>query len=61
MAIATAERGQAEMKLTFLGATGTVTGSKYFLDTGSRTVPVDCGLYQGLRQLRLRIEEKFAW
>lgn len=42
------------MKITFLGATGTVTGSKYLLRLGSRSVLVDCGLYQGYKQLRLR-------
>ena len=42
------------MKLTFLGATGTVTGSKYLLNSGSRRILVDCGLFQGLKQLRLK-------
>lgn len=42
------------MKLTFLGATGTVTGSKYLITTDSKSVLVDCGLFQGLKQLRLR-------
>jgi len=42
------------MKLTFLGATGTVTGSKYLLEHGGRRVLVDCGLFQGLKALRLR-------
>ena len=42
------------MKLTFLGATGTVTGSKYLLNTGNYRVLVDCGLFQGLKQLRLK-------
>lgn len=40
--------------LTFLGAAGTVTGSKYLLDTGSHRVLIDCGLFQGLKELRLR-------
>lgn len=40
--------------LTFLGAAGTVTGSKHLLDTGSHRVLVDCGLFQGLKELRLR-------
>ncbi|MBI4484439.1 MAG: MBL fold metallo-hydrolase, partial [Acidobacteria bacterium] len=40
--------------LTFLGAAGTVTGSKHLLDLGDRRVLVDCGLFQGLRELRLR-------
>jgi len=42
------------MKLTFLGATGTVTGSRYLVEHGRRRVLVDCGLFQGLKQLRLR-------
>lgn len=42
------------MKLTFLGATQTVTGSKYLLSTGTRNILVDCGLFQGLKELRLR-------
>lgn len=42
------------MELTFLGATGTVTGSKYLLKIGHKRILVDCGLFQGLKQLRLR-------
>jgi len=42
------------MEITFLGATGTVTGSKYLIASGSRKVLVDCGLFQGFKQLRLR-------
>lgn len=41
-------------KLTFLGATGTVTGSKYLVETGSRRILIDCGLFQGYKQLRIR-------
>ena len=40
--------------LTFLGAAGTVTGSKHLLDTGSHRILVDCGLFQGLKELRER-------
>ena len=39
--------------LRFLGAAGTVTGSKFMLTAGERRVLVDCGLFQGLKQLRL--------
>lgn len=46
------------MKLTFLGATGTVTGSKYLLEDGDKKFLIDCGLYQGLKELRLRNWEK---
>lgn len=42
------------MQLQFLGATGTVTGSKYLVRAGEATVMVDCGLFQGYKQLRLR-------
>jgi metallo-beta-lactamase family protein len=41
------------MNITFLGATGTVTGSKYLVE-GSAKVLIDCGLFQGYKQLRLR-------
>lgn len=40
--------------LTFLGAAGTVTGSKYLLDLGQHRLLIDCGLFQGLKALRLR-------
>ena len=41
-------------KLTFMGAARTVTGSKYLLETGGRKILIDCGLFQGLKELRLR-------
>lgn len=40
--------------LTFLGGVGTVTGSKYLLEADGRRLLVDCGLFQGFKQLRLR-------
>jgi metallo-beta-lactamase family protein len=40
--------------ITFLGAAQTVTGSKHLLDTGTAKVLVDAGLFQGLKELRLR-------
>jgi metallo-beta-lactamase family protein len=40
--------------LTFLGAARTVTGSKYLVKSGSRQFLVDCGLFQGLKELRER-------
>ena len=40
--------------ITFLGAAHTVTGSKYLLDTGTSKVFIDSGLFQGLKELRLR-------
>ena len=41
------------LRLSFLGGAGTVTGSRYVLEDGDRIL-VDCGLFQGLKQLRLR-------
>jgi metallo-beta-lactamase family protein len=41
-------------KLHFWGAVGTVTGSKFLLETGGSRLLVDCGLFQGLKELRLR-------
>jgi metallo-beta-lactamase family protein len=46
-------------QLTFLGAARTVTGSKYLLEHGGRRVLIDCGLFQGLKELRLRNWEPF--
>jgi len=40
------------MMLSFLGATGTVTVSKYLIEHDGRRVLVDCGLFQGFKQLR---------
>jgi metallo-beta-lactamase family protein len=41
-------------KLTFMGAARTVTGSKYLLEAKGRKILIDCGLFQGLKELRLR-------
>jgi metallo-beta-lactamase family protein len=40
--------------LTFLGAAGSVTGSKFLLECEGRRLLVDCGLFQGSKELRLR-------
>lgn len=40
--------------LQFLGGAGTVTGSKYLVNSGETRVLVDCGLFQGTRDLRAR-------
>jgi metallo-beta-lactamase family protein len=42
------------MEITFLGAVQTVTGSKYLLSFNHKKILVDCGLFQGLKELRLR-------
>lgn len=42
------------LTLSFFGGAGTVTGSRYLLETDGHRVLVDCGLFQGLKQLRLR-------
>lgn len=42
------------VSLTFLGGASTVTGSKYLVRHGRHTLLVDCGLFQGYKQLRLR-------
>jgi len=41
-------------RITFLGGVGTVTGSKYLLENERTRVLVDCGLFQGYKNLRLR-------
>jgi metallo-beta-lactamase family protein len=41
------------MNLVFLGAAKTVTGSKYLVESGRKRILIDCGLFQGLKSLRL--------
>lgn len=53
-------RPAADAVLTFLGGAGTVTGSKTLVELGGSRVLVDCGLYQGARELRRRNWEPFA-
>jgi metallo-beta-lactamase family protein len=45
--------------IQFLGAARTVTGSKHLIEAGGYHVMVDAGLFQGLKQLRLRNWEPF--
>lgn len=49
------------MQIEFFGGTGTVTGSKYLLTHEGRRLLVDCGLFQGLKQLRLRNWERLPF
>lgn len=46
-------------KITFHGATGTVTGSKYLLEICDKKFLIDCGLFQGLKKDRLKNWEPF--
>jgi len=45
--------------IKFLGAVGTVTGSRFIVEGKNSKVMIDCGLYQGLKELRLKNWEKF--
>ena len=47
------------MQLQFLGAADTVTGSCYLLDTGRSKLLVDCGMFQGSKEIRERNYGKF--
>ena len=42
------------VSIQFLGAAGTVTGSKHLLKTPNKNILIDCGLFQGIKQLRLK-------
>lgn len=48
-------------KITFLGATGTVTGSRFLLESQGKTALVDCGLFQGKKEIRSRNWEPFPF
>ena len=45
--------------LQFLGAAGTVTGSRYLIESEGQRILVDCGLFQGYKQLRERNRADF--
>ena len=48
-----------EITISFLGAAGTVTGSRFLLSNGKTKILVDAGLFQGIKELRLRNWEPF--
>ena len=47
------------LAISFLGAAGTVTGSRHLVEQGTTRILVDCGLFQGLKTLRLRNWDAF--
>ncbi len=49
------------MRIRFLGAARTVTGSQYLLETGGRSLLVDCGMYQGHDQVGLASLQRFQF
>lgn len=48
-----------QIKIQFLGGAGTVTGSKTILNSENHKIMVDCGMFQGLKNLRLKNWRKF--
>ncbi len=42
-----------KIKVHFFGAAGTVTGSKFLLETPKLNILIDCGMFQGLKELRV--------
>lgn len=50
---------KSDHTLRFLGAAGTVTGSRFLIESNSSRVLVDCGVFQGYKQLRLRNRDAF--
>lgn len=50
----------ATPSITFLGATETVTGSRFLVSSGDEYILVDCGLYQGSKEIQGKNREPFA-
>ena len=48
------------MKITFLGATRTVTGSNFLVEAAGKKFLVDCGMWQGKAELEMENSEEFA-
>jgi metallo-beta-lactamase family protein len=49
-----------QVKITFLGASSVVTGSKFLIETAEQTILIDCGMFQGLKELRILNWEPLA-
>lgn len=52
-------KNRNEATLRFLGATDTVTGSRFLVDSGGHRILVDCGLFQGFKRIRVRNRAPF--
>lgn len=50
-----------KVKIYFLGASGTVTGSKFLLETPEKNILIDCGMFQGIKELRLLNWKEFPF
>jgi len=50
---------EKNIRITFLGGAGTVTGSKTLIEVGNNKILIDCGLFQGVKNLRLKNWDKF--
>lgn len=48
-----------KLRVEFLGGAGTVTGSKTLLEINNKRILIDCGMFQGLKEFRLRNREDF--